>query len=59
MGGGCGKGGGLDGVESVEGREGFNVDLAAGFGEREEVEVRKRRDGSLLGNQYIRMAVGD
>ena len=38
-------------MESVEGGEGFNVDLATGFGEREEVEVGERMDGSLFRDQ--------
>ena len=38
-------------MESVKGREGFDVDLAAGFGEREEVQVGQRKDGFLFRHQ--------
>ena len=38
-------------MESVKGRKGFDVDLAAGFGEREEVEAGERNDGFLFGTQ--------
>ena len=38
-------------MKSVKGRKGFDVDLAAGFGEREEVQAGERNDGFLFGNQ--------
>ena len=41
--------GNAEGLESVEGGEGFNIDLAAGFWEREEAEVGKWGDISLFG----------
>lgn len=38
-------------MEGVKGREGFDVDLAAGFGEREEVQAGERKDGFLFADQ--------
>ena len=38
-------------MEGVKGREGFDVDLAAGFGEREKMQMREWKDGFLFGTQ--------